>query len=397
MLAPSRGEGASPAMRDAARPERERDKLTDASAKPGASHALLDLFEPPLAEGQARDPVCRMAVDKEKPGAVAEHGGETFHFCCAGCRDAFLADPARFLKGGDAKETQAAPEATDPVCGMSVDPATAKHKAEHDGRAFFFCSARCREKFVADPIAYIGPKTQASATPPAPAGAIYTCPMHPEIRQVGPGACPICGMALEPAIDDRRGGAEPGTRRHDAAVLDRAGAGVAGRRPRDGRARLRPASRRARDLELGSACVRDAGRAVGGLAVLRSAAWRRSRIATSTCSRSSPWASASPGRSASSRRSRRGFSRRRSATRAARSPVYFEAAAVITILVLLGQVLELRARERTGGAIRALLDLAPKTARRIRADGADEESPLAAVVVGDDCACGRARRFRSTA
>ncbi|HSK38191.1 MAG TPA: heavy metal-binding domain-containing protein, partial [Arenibaculum sp.] len=85
--------------------------------------------------------------------------------------------------------------ATDPVCGMSVDPATAKHVADHAGERFHFCSAGCRTKFVADPERYLSPSAPAQ---PVDEGAIYTCPMHPEIRQVGPGSCPICGMALEP-------------------------------------------------------------------------------------------------------------------------------------------------------------------------------------------------------
>src|SRR6476659_8981569 len=91
----------------------------------------------------------------------------------------------------------APPKVKDPVCGMSVDPATAKHRAEHAGRSYFFCGAGCRTKFVADPAKYLSPKPNA---PAAPAGTIYTCPMHPQIRQPGPGSCPICGMALEPEV-----------------------------------------------------------------------------------------------------------------------------------------------------------------------------------------------------
>ncbi len=92
----------------------------------------------------------------------------------------------------------------DPVCGMTVDPHTAKHRAEHGGRPYYFCSAGCRTKFVADPERYLDPAAAAKAEP-VPEGTIYTCPMHPEIRQVGPGSCPICGMALEPVLVSRRG------------------------------------------------------------------------------------------------------------------------------------------------------------------------------------------------
>src|SRR5688572_28662587 len=86
--------------------------------------------------------------------------------------------------------------ATDPVCGMKVDPHTTKHRTEHAGRTYYFCSAKCGEKLVADPARYMTPSKQPA--PAAPSGTIYTCPMHPHIRQVGPGNCPICGMALEP-------------------------------------------------------------------------------------------------------------------------------------------------------------------------------------------------------
>src|SRR4051812_8237505 len=96
----------------------------------------------------------------------------------------------------------------DPVCGMSVDPATAKHAAEHDGRSYFFCGAGCRTKFVADPAKYLNPKPAIPAAA-APPGTIYTCPMHPQIRQPGPGTCPICGMALEPEVASHDTGPNP--------------------------------------------------------------------------------------------------------------------------------------------------------------------------------------------
>ena len=88
----------------------------------------------------------------------------------------------------------------DPVCGMMVDPHTTTHKAEHAGRPYYFCSAGCRAKFLAEPERYLDPAAAATKAEPVPEGTIYTCPMHPEIRQVGPGSCPICGMALEPVL-----------------------------------------------------------------------------------------------------------------------------------------------------------------------------------------------------
>src|SRR5690349_18295468 len=95
----------------------------------------------------------------------------------------------------------------DPVCGMTVDPHTAKHRHQHKGQPYYFCSAGCRTKFAADPEKYLSKESRAAA--PVPEGAIYTCPMHPEIRQPGPGSCPICGMALEPEIATADSGPNP--------------------------------------------------------------------------------------------------------------------------------------------------------------------------------------------
>ena len=175
--------------------------------KHGSSHPMLNLFEPPLAEGQARDPVCAMAVEMDGAEHTAEHNGKTYYFCCDGCRSMFVASPEKFVKDAAPAAPAVADLAVDPVCGMKVDPATAKHRTEHAGKSYFFCSARCREKFAADPAPYLAP-------PPAPqtpsfSSAIYTCPMHPEVRQQGPGSCPICGMALEPEIAALEQGKNP--------------------------------------------------------------------------------------------------------------------------------------------------------------------------------------------
>ena len=109
---------------------------------------------------------------------------------------------------------------------MTVDPATARHRTEHDGRAYYFCCAGCLTKFVTDPAKYLKPAPAGApiVAAPAPTDAIYTCPMHPEVRQAGPGACPICGMALEPEVATARPPRPTPSfyRRHDAAVLDRA-------------------------------------------------------------------------------------------------------------------------------------------------------------------------------
>ena len=142
-----------------------------------------------LTSTRVTDPVCGMKVDPATSKHRYDHDGVTYHFCSDGCRTKFAADPAKYLaQAGDTKS------ATDPVCGMKVDPATSKHRYEHGGTTFHFCSAKCQAKFSADPDSYLKPKPVEQVKP----GAIYTCPMHPEIRQVGPGSCPICGMALEP-------------------------------------------------------------------------------------------------------------------------------------------------------------------------------------------------------
>ncbi|GAA0592386.1 heavy metal translocating P-type ATPase [Craurococcus roseus] len=274
--------------------------------------------------------------------------------------------------------------ATDPVCGMAVDPAASKHRAEHGGQTFHFCSAGCRTKFAADPGRYLGGPDGARrrAEPVAP-GAIYTCPMHPQIRQVGPGSCPICGMALEPEVPT--GEAETNhelidfTRRFwiglaltvPVLVLEMGGhlLGLEHLVARSTSNWLQ--------LLFGTPVVLWAGwpffvrgwQSVANrslnmftlIALGTGVAWLFSVVAT-----------VAPGLFPPAFRGHDGS-----------VAVYFEAAAVIVVLVLLGQVLELRARERTGGAIRALLDLAPAMARRIEADGSEEEVPLAAVVVGD--------------
>jgi Cu+-exporting ATPase len=288
--------------------------------------------------------------------------------------------------------------ATDPVCGMSVDPKTAKHRFAHKGQDYFFCSGRCRERFEAEPDKFLQPK---AAEPAAPAGSIYTCPMHPEVRQIGPGSCPICGMALEPeqvSLDDAP---DPElidmTRRFWIAlaltipvfVIEMGGhLGLMHLLPQNWsnwisfalatpvvlwagapffargwrslgldpekwisgfRTRSSPNKKITRNLNMFTLIAMGTG-----------VAWAYSVVATLTPQAFPPAFRDMHGEVA----------------------VYFEAAAVITVLVLLGQVLELRAREKTSGAIRALLGLAPKTARRVAEHG-DEDVALDAIAVGD--------------
>jgi Cu+-exporting ATPase len=269
--------------------------------------------------------------------------------------------------------------ARDPVCGMTVDPQRTAHRHAVDGQTYYFCSAGCRAKFAADPDKYLKP----APPPPAPEGALYTCPMHPEVQQVGPGSCPICGMALEPVLPTADAGPDPEladmTRRFwiglaltvPLFVLDMAGHvfnlhHVIGH-----------ASANFIEFAFATPVVLWAGAPffVRGwqsivsrnlnmftlIALGTGIAFLYSAVATLAPALFPPAFRGPDGAVA----------------------VYFEAAAVITVLVLLGQVLELRARAQTSGAIRALLDLAPKQARRVRPDGSDEEVPLDVVMVGD--------------
>ena len=290
----------------------------------------------------------------------AAHGGG----CCGG--------------HGTAK---AATGVKDPVCGMTVDPATTAHHAEHSGESYHFCSAGCRTKFIADPERYLGPPTPPVA---APEGTIWTCPMHPEIRQDHPGSCPICGMALEPATVT----ADSGPSHELVDFTRRFWVGLVLALPvliLEMGAHVFPAIHRLVPMSisvwiqfvLATPVVLWAGWPFfeRGWASLKTrnfnmftliamgtgVAWIYSVIATLAPQLFPPAFRGEDGMVA----------------------VYFEAAAVITVLVLLGQMLELRARERTSGAIKALLNLAPKTARRIGSDGNEEEISLDLVAVGD--------------
>ena len=269
----------------------------------------------------------------------------------------------------------------DPVCGMTVNPETTAHKASHDGHPFFFCSAGCRGKFVADPKKYLADKPAAAES--APAGTIYTCPMHPEIRQVGPGSCPICGMALEPDLITADGGPNPEladmTRRFWIGLVLTVpvfalemGGHLTGLMMR-----LSPATSGWIQLVLATPVVLWAGwpffeRGARSVATRNLNMFTLIAMGIGVAWIFSVVAVLAPDVFPTAFRSADGS-----------APLYFEAAAVITVLVLLGQLLELRAREQTSGAIRALMDLAPKTARRVRSDGTDEEVTLDLITVGD--------------
>ena len=268
----------------------------------------------------------------------------------------------------------------DPVCGMTVDPHETPHRHQHGGQAYYFCSAGCRTKFAADPAKYLDKAEHAAE--PVPEGTIYTCPMHPEIRQVGPGSCPICGMALEPELASADSGPNP-----ELADMNRRfwiglaltlpvfalemGAHIVG-----GHGFIDQRLSNWIQLALATPVVLWAGWAFfvrGWHSVVTRNLNMFTLIAmgTGVAYLYSVIATVAPGIFPAAFRTHSGA-----------VPVYFEAAAVITVLVLLGQVLELRAREQTSGAIRALIDLAPKIARRVR-DGVEQDIALDEVAVGD--------------
>ncbi|MGB3556830.1 MAG: heavy metal translocating P-type ATPase [Jannaschia sp.] len=269
----------------------------------------------------------------------------------------------------------------DPVCGMSVTIETAKHIARHEGQPFYFCSAGCKTTFEVRPAIFLDPALRAE--PAAAQDDIYICPMHPEIEQIGPGTCPICGMALEPkGINLTEGPSEEylDFRRRFAvgAALTIPLAIVAmGRHFAPDAFSVIPASRLDWiELILATPVVLWCGLPFfeRGIASVRSKnlnMFTLIALGTGVAYVYSIVATVAPGIFPPQFRGASG-----------EVGVYFEAAAVIVTLVLLGQLLELRARERTGGAIRALLDLAPKTARLVE-DGTERDVPLEMVRKGD--------------
>jgi Cu+-exporting ATPase len=276
----------------------------------------------------------------------------------------------------------AADTATDPVCGMTVNVAAAKHTTVHEGQTYYFCNPKCLQKFEAEPARYLEPRQKAPATAVAP-GTIFTCPMHPEIRQVGPGSCPICGMALEPAevsLDD-------GPNHELIDMSRRMWIGLAFSLPivalemgghlTSLHMLLAQKTSNWVQLLLATPVVLWAGwpffvRGWQSLVTRNLNMFTLVAVGTGVAWIYSIVAVVAPGLFPAAFRGSDGS-----------VAVYFEAAAVITVLVLLGQVLELRARAQTSGAIKALLDLAPKTAQRLKEDGSDETVSLDVISVGD--------------
>ncbi|UVK39119.1 heavy metal translocating P-type ATPase [Mesorhizobium sp. AR10] len=324
----------------------------------------------PVAEAVIRDPVCGMTVDPVAGKPTAEHDGRVYHFCSERCRAKFAAEAGKYLA------------ATDPVCGMSVDRATAKHFSRHEGQGFYFCSAGCKAKFEAEPAKYLGDGPEPQAMPK---GTQYTCPMHPEIVRDKPGSCPKCGMALEPmGIPSGDEGPNPElvdfTRRFWVSAALSVPLLIIAMAPMLGLTFASFVDEQAMvwvELALASPVVLWAAFPFfhrGWESILNRSPnmWTLISLGVGAAYLYSVIATLFPDIFPHQFRGHDGT-----------VPVYFEAAAVIVALVFLGQVLELRAREQTGSAIRALLDLAPKTARLIGEDGSENDVPLDAVKVGD--------------
>jgi len=267
--------------------------------------------------------------------------------------------------------------ATDPVCGMKVKIAGARHTARHAGHTYYFCNPRCIARFTASPDSYLKPAGRVA--PPAPkwpasstaTSAIFTCPMHPEVRQAGPGSCPVCGMALEPAEASLEQGPNPELA--DMSRRLRIGAG----------------------LTVPLVVLDMGGHSLG----VHSDPWIELVLATPVVLWAG-WPFFVRGLQSIARRALNMFTLIALGTGTAwlysavatlapelipggAPALYFESAAVIVVLVLVGQVLELRAREATSGAIKGLLSLAPRTALKVGAAGHDDEVAIDTIVAGD--------------
>ena len=382
--------------------------------------------EPSVTTIAAKDPVCGMSVDPERAAGKSEHDGNVYYFCSAGCKQKFDAAPERCLaKSKPLLPVLSEAPAIDPVCGMKVLPSKAKATASHEGKTYFFCCPGCKAKFEADPGKYLDrePAARREAVPKAASEekCEYTCPMDPEVKQLGPGACPKCGMALEPVTL-----APPATRTeytcpmHPEIVCSEPGSC-----PICGMA-LEP---RTITLDEENPELVDMKRrfwvavplALPLLALMGShlvpcmpmqhwlpaASWGWIELALATpavlwCG----WPFFVRGWQSIMNRSPNMFTLIALGTGVAyiysvlavvapqlfpasvrdangQVGLYFEPAVVIVTLVLLGQIMELRARSQTSGAIRALLGLAPKTARRLEAGGHESEVPLEQIQVGD--------------
>lgn len=357
----------------------------------------------------AIDPVCGMTVNPATAAAALEHDGQRYYFCNPRCAEKFRAEPGKYLKKTE--------PVVDPVCHMTVDPTHAAGSVEHAGKTYYFCSGHCVEKFRAEPGRYVT-SVPPAAPPPAPAGTIYTCPMHPEVRQDHFGSCPKCGMGLEPV-----GGAAPSRLEYTCPMHPEVVSEHPGSCPKCGMA-LEPRTVTAEEgpnpeyvdmrrrflvslvLGLPVFLIAMAGMFPGNPLQHYTYALNWVQLALTTpvvfwCG----WPFFERGWASIKHMSPNMFTLIAIGVGAAylyslaatlipdafpegfrmhgAVEPYYDTAATVTILVLLGQVLELRARGQTGAAIRRLLGLAPKTARLVLPDGREQDVPLEQVKPGD--------------
>ena len=340
-----------------------------------------------------KDPVCGMDVTPSEGTLTLEHGGKHYYFCNSSCRDSFQQDPQKFIHEEvgeeEAQEVGTAKVIKDPVCGMIAKEEGDFTLYEYEGEPYYFCCGHCMEKFKADPSSFVN-----MGQDDAPVGEVeetegrkYTCPMHPEVVQESPGSCPKCGMALEPrtvSLDEDEENPEYGYMKKRfifGAILT---------------------------LPLVIIAMRDmlpGGSLIDNIASQRALGWIEMILATPVVVWAG-WSFYVRGVQSVINKSLNMFTLIGLGVSvtyvyslvavlfpqifpyAMRGTdgsvgVYFEAAAVIVTLILLGQVMELRARSKTGTAIKALLGLAPKTARKIHEDGSETDIPLEDVQKGD--------------
>lgn len=336
-----------------------------------------------------KDPICGMTVTDETAVSIVEWEGKTYGFCAEYCHNLFMKHPEKFveLKTEETKEESAcccsdnAPKPEkDPVCGMDVDPEKPAAESDHNGKQYFFCNPHCKTKFDADPEAYLGDKKPIKQVIPEGANVKYTCPMHPEVIADKLEDCPICGMALEPmeiSLEDTE----------NPELID-----------------MTKRFWFSAALALPLLIITMGGMFTGGFF----GSWQ-SWIELALAAPVVLWGGAPffvRGWKSFQTRNLNMFTLIAIGTGVAfvysviavlfpsvfptallnpdgTIPVYFESAAVIIALVLMGQVLELRARDKTGSAIKALLGLAPKTARLVHDDGREEDVPLEEIQKGN--------------
>jgi P-type Cu+ transporter len=341
------------------------------------------------------DPICKMTVSPETAAGKYEFNGETFYFCSKGCEQKFINQtqgiPASgFIRLGRNKETVTHGEMTatphgefiDPVCGMAVAPETAAGKHEHNGETFYFCSTGCLNKFKQNPANFLEKKKE-EKQPAAGEDVEYTCPMHPEIVQIGPGTCPICGMALEPKVISLEDKPDPEyldmkRRFWISAVLTLPVFALAMLEMLpDFHTIVSPRTSIWIQFLLATPVV-----LWGGFPFFVRAAQSVKNASPNMFTLIALGTGAAFLLSLAALFAPQAFPASMRDAHSGIVSAYFESAAVITTLVLLGQVLELRARSQTSSAIKELLGLAPKTATVVFDDGSEAEIDLADVQTG---------------